>query len=187
MTIPARYTKVAMALHWLIAAMILANLALPTVWENFAPDELVRPMINLHKSFGITLLGLVLLRILWRMTHKPPAFPEHYPRWERRLANITHKLLYVLMLGVPAVGWMMDSAWDKASQFPMHLFGLFEFPRIGAIMALDPATKERLHSLFEEAHSLSGYSLLALIGLHLAGALKHQFIDRERELQRMLP
>jgi cytochrome b561 len=89
------------------------------------------------------------------------------------------------MLVLPLSGWLHDSAWKDAATHPMHWFGLFEWPRIAAIMALPPALKEALHDTFGSVHTAAGYALYALFTLHVAGALKHQWVDRQQELQRM--
>ena len=183
--IEGRYTRIAILLHWLIAILILANLALPTLWENFAPDDAVRPLINLHKSFGISVFGLAAMRLLWRVTHTPPPFPEDYKRWETRLAHVVHISLYLFMFMVPLAGWIMDSAWKDAAKNPIVFYGAIPFPRLAPVMNLDPVTKLSVHNLFELLHGLLAYILLALIVLHIAGAVKHQWIDRRREIQRM--
>jgi cytochrome b561 len=183
---PQRYTRVAVVLHWLIAVMIVTNVVLAWTW-GYLPDADVRPTIDVHKSIGVTVLGLALLRLLWRLSHPAPPFPKLYRPWEVTMSHVVHGLLYLVMLGLPLSGWIMDSAWDKAAANPMHYFGLFEWPRIAPIVRMDPATKKHLHSLFGTGHTLSAYALYALLFLHVAGALKHQFIDRERELQRMWP
>ena len=179
-----RYTRVAIILHWLIAALIAANLVLIWFVDDW-PKDWVRPVIDLHKSFGITVLGLVLLRILWRIGHKPPPLPAAYPAWERRASAVAHVVLYLLILAIPISGWMHDSAWKDAATHPMKLFGVVPWPRIGWITGIDPERKEMLHDVFGDWHTALGYVLYALVALHLAGALKHQFIDREDELQRM--
>ena len=181
-----RYSKPAIALHWLIALFILCNLLLAWIWP-FLPDENVRPAINWHKSIGILVLGLAIMRLLWRFGHRPPAMPTGFQRWEIRLSNITHVLLYMIMFGLPLSGWIMDSAWEKAAQNPMIFMNLFEWPRLGFIMALDPATKETIHDGFGAAHGNLAILLYLLFVLHVAGALKHQFWDKEPELQRMWP
>lgn len=178
-----RYSSIAITLHWLVAIGIIANVALAWIWP-VAPDEQVRPLINLHKSVGITVLGLAILRLLWRLGHRPPALPAYQP-WEVTLSHITHILLYVIIFTMPLTGWIMDSAWDKAAENPMYLFGLFEWPRIGFITAFDPATKKMIHDGFGEAHEIAAKIVYALFVLHVAGALKHQFLDGKRELQRM--
>jgi cytochrome b561 len=180
----ARYTRTAAALHWLLALLLLANVAL-ALSVDLLPDDWVRPAIDSHKSLGITALGLVLLRLLWRASHRPPPLPQDYAVWERRASQAAHALLYLVMLALPLSGWLHDSAWKDAATHPMHWFGLFEWPRIGFIMALPPAVKEGLHDAFGSAHTLAGYALYALLTLHVAGALKHQWLDRQPELQRM--
>jgi cytochrome b561 len=180
----ARYTRTAAALHWLLALLLLVNVALGLSVERL-PDAWVRPVIDTHKSIGITALGLVLLRVLWRASHRPPPLPQAYAVWERRASHATHALLYLVMLALPLSGWLHDSAWKDAATHPMRWFGLFEWPRVSVIMALPPAMKEGLHDAFGTAHTVAGYTLYALLALHVTGALKHQWVDRQQELQRM--
>ena len=149
------------------------------------PDDRVRPVVDTHKSIGITVLGLFLLRLLWRIGHPPPRLPAGYPRWEKIAAHAAHGVLYALMLLLPLSGWMHDSAWSGAATHPMHLFGIVPWPRIGLIEQVEPVHKEALHDLFGNFHIWFGYALYALLALHIGGALKHQFIDRAPELQRM--
>ena len=182
----ARYTKVAIALHWLIATLIGTNVVLAWVWPNVA-DEQVRPLIDAHKSIGVTVLGLAIMRLLWRFTHRPPAYPISYRRWERVLSSLVHGLLYLIMFGLPLTGWIMDSAWKDSATHPMAWFGLFEWPRIAFFQHLEPVLRDRVHDIFGLAHEVWAYALYALYLLHVGGALKHQFFDRERELQRMWP
>lgn len=179
-----RYTNVAIAFHWVIALMIVINVGLAWAWPYVA-DENVRPLINNHKSIGITLLGLVTMRLLWRLTHRPPPLSDHLKSWEKRLAHAAHVALYVIMFALPLSGWIMDSAWEKAADNPNFWFGLFEWPRLAPIMALDPATKKDVHGFFGEMHEVSALILYGLWTLHVAGALKHQFIDKDRELARI--
>ncbi len=183
MNIP-RYTRTAAALHWLLALLILVNVALG-LSVDILPDAWVRPVIDTHKSIGITALGLVLLRMLWRASHPPPPLPQAYATWERTASHAAHVLLYLIMLALPLSGWLHDSAWKDAATHPMHWFGLFEWPRVGFITALPPAVKEGLHDAFGTAHTVAGYALYGLFALHVAGALKHQWVDRQQELQRM--
>ena len=183
---PNRYTNAAIALHWLIAIGIIANVSLAWIWPLLA-DESVRPAIDTHKSIGITVLGLAIMRLLWRLTHQPPALPTGYAKWEVTASHVTHWLLYAIIFAMPLTGWIMDSAWKDAATHPMFLFGLFEWPRIGFIQQLDPVLREQVHSLFGGAHGVIAKILYLLFALHVGGALKHQWIDRERELQRMWP
>jgi cytochrome b561 len=181
-----RYTGVAIALHWLIAVGIVLNVALAWIWPHLA-DESVRPAIDLHKSVGVTILGLAIMRLLWRWTHRPPPLPTGYRLWEVRASHVTHVLLYILLFAMPLSGWIMDSAYKDAAAHPMLWFGLFEWPRLGAIQHLDPVARETIHTGFGAAHVTLSYLLYGLFALHVAGALKHQLLDGEAELQRMLP
>jgi cytochrome b561 len=157
-----KYTRVAMILHWAIALLILANIALglgasllPT---SVLPDADLRFVIDTHKSIGIMVLGLAILRVLWRLTHRPPPLPGVFAGWEK--ASASH---------------------------PMQLFGLVPWPRIGFLMHMDPALKDRLHAQLGTLHTWCGYALYAVLALHILGALKHQWIDRHPVLGRMLP
>ena len=181
-----RYTGVAIAFHWMIALLIVANVVL--IWTvSSLPDTLVRPAIDLHKSFGLTVLALAIMRVLWRLTHRPPPFPRRYTPVERRAAHGAHLLLYVLILGLPISGYIHDSAFAQAAQHPLSLYGLVRFPRIAAIADLPAAQKAHVHAVWFAVHVWLGYALYALFVLHVGGALKHQILDREPELERMLP
>ena len=182
----ARYTRVAMVLHWLVAFLILLNVTL--IWSvNYLPDNWVRPAIDTHKSAGITILGLAVLRVLWRLGNPPPALPASHPRWERISAHGVHIALLLLLFGLPLSGWTQDSAWKNAASFPMQLFYLFPWPRIGFVMNLEPQIREIVYAVAGRTHVVLSYALYALFLLHVGGALKHQFIDRKPELQRMWP
>lgn len=183
MTLPDRYTRPAMVFHWTIAALIVANVVM--IWViSYFPDTWERPVINLHKSIGLTVLGLGLMRILWRVTHAPP--PDlAAPKWQHALAHLAHFALYVVIIGAPLSGWMHDSAFKLAPEHPLTFFGLFEVPRIGWIIATAQPDKERLHDVFYSWHVWFAYALYALFALHVLGALKHQLVDKQRELQRM--
>ena len=186
MTQTGRYTRIAMVLHWLVAALILANVAL--IWSvDLLPDGAVRPVIDTHKSIGITVLGLAVLRLLWRFGHPPPAMPAGFARWERAAAHAAHALLYGVIFALPLSGWLHDSAWNGAASHPMRLFGLFEWPRIAIFNGDSPARRDVLHDQLGAVHTWCGYLLYALLAAHVLGALKHQLLDRQPELQRILP
>ncbi len=186
-----KYTRVAVLLHWSIALLILGNVALgltaALLPDGTLSDEGIRFVIDTHKSIGITVLGLAILRVLWRLTHRPPPLPAEFPAWERAAAHAAHIALYVLIFAMPLTGWLHDSAWVAAASHPMYLFGLFQWPRIGFIMNLDPATKNQLHEQFGALHTACSYALYGVLALHIAGALKHQWIDRHSVLRRMMP
>ena len=181
-----RYTRTAMALHWAIALLIAANVAI--IWSvDAVPDAWVRPMIDTHKSFGITVLGLAAMRVLWRATHPAPPLPASYPGWEKWSAHLVHGALYLLIFCLPLSGWMHDSAWKDAPSHPMFLYGLVPWPRIGWLTAINPADKDYWHDLLGRVHASFAYVLYAMVAAHVLGALKHQLIDRHPEMQRMLP
>lgn len=187
MTVTGKYTRPAVALHWIVAVLIVGNAALGLSFD-YLPDEKIRFAIDTHKSIGITVLGLAVLRALWRATHKPPELPGSMPLWERLFAMCAHWLLYVLIFALPLSGWMHDSAWKDADTHPMNLFGLMPWPRIGVIMEIPPDTKERLHDLFGALHESLSYALYGLLALHVGGALKHAIFDRMPHARRgMLP
>jgi cytochrome b561 len=179
-----KYTNVAVLLHWLIALLIICNITLG-LGSNYVPDVYVRPMIDLHKSIGITVLGLAFIRFFWRFTHRPPPLPVDYKPWEQQAANAAHNVLYVLIFALPLTGWIHDSAWIAAASHPMYLYWVIPWFRLGFITGLDPATKEYVHHLFGQIHTYLGYCLYGVLGLHILGALKHQLIDKHPELQRM--
>ena len=179
-----KYASTAVVLHWLIALCILCNVILG-IGANYVPDEFVRPMIDLHKSIGITVLALVLARIAWRLSHKPPPLPVDYSRLERLTAHSAHALLYVLILLIPITGWIHDSAFSQAAAHPLILFWIIPWFRLGFIVHLNPVIKEQIHGLFGAIHTYLGYVLYGVVGLHIIGALKHQIIDKEPEIERM--
>ncbi len=185
MQLAVRYTRIAIALHWTVALLIAVNVALALSADHL-PDDWVRPVIDAHKSIGITVLGLAVMRLLWRLSHRPPALPRHYPRWERAGAHVVHALLYLVIFALPLSGWLHDSAWKDAASHPMTLFGLVPWPRIGWVTGLEPALREQMHDRFGLLHAWVGYALYALFAVHVAGALKHQWIDGEPEVQRMM-
>ena len=182
----ARYNRTAMVLHWLVASLLLINIVVGLKGES-AEGPGARRIIDMHKSIGLTVLGLVILRILWRLAHKPPPLPRTYPKFEKLGAHAAHIALYAVMFLLPLTGYIHDSAWKGAATHPILLYGLVPFPRIGFIEAMAPDTKEHLHSLFFGWHVWLGYILYGLVALHILGVLKHHAVDHEEELQRMLP
>jgi cytochrome b561 len=180
----SRYTSAAIVLHWLIALLMLLACLIFWFIEDI-PEDYIRPAIDTHKSLGITVLGLAIMRLLWRYTHPAPALPDDLPLWEQLGAKAAHIGLYLLIFLLPLSGWLHDSAWKKAADFPMELFYLVPWPRIPWIMNQPPELKEQLHAIFGIAHEYLGYALYALVFLHIAGAFKHQFLDKKDFLSRM--
>ncbi len=170
-----RYGSVAQVLHWAIVVMLIVQVTLGKVAHEL-PVGLERlVMMARHKSLGITILGLALVRLAWRWIDRPPP-PPPMPRWQSLAARLNHRALYGLLFALPLSGWLMSSAANR----PVSWFGLAQLPDF---VAPDPGLKD----LFEETHELLVNVLFALAGLHVAAALKHQFIDRDGLLQRMLP
>ena len=172
---PTRWNGFAQLLHWLIALLIVGLGILGLVMTDMAPSMDKLKIYALHKSFGITVLMLVGLRLVWRLATKhPPELPG--PAWQRRSASVVHGLLYVMMFVVPLSGWLFNSAANSALQW----FGLFHVP---ALWGADPAMKH----LAREVHEDGFWILAALVGLHVAAALKHHYFDHDETLRRMLP
>ena len=167
-----RYSSVAIAFHWTIAALILVNLAIGLLHDAFKGV----PLMPLHKSIGLTVLVLSIARLGWRLGHPAPALPAGIPGWQRGLAGLTHAALYALMILMPLTGWWFVSAATKKN--PLDWFGLFPIPYL-------PVTAGG--GLTHEAHEILGWAMLALIVLHVGGALKHHLIDRDTILLRMVP
>lgn len=181
-----RYTKTAMILHWVVAVAIAINVVL--VWcVNLFGKGWRQPLIDTHKSIGITILGLVILRLLWRFSNKPPAFPKVYSAGERLVAHVAHIAFYGVLIALPLSGWVRDSAWKMAAQNPMKLYFSIPWPRFEFIMNMDPEVKAMIHPVAGQVHHWLAYVLYALFLLHVCAALKHQWIDRHPELERMLP
>ena len=181
-----KYSKTAIYLHWLIALLMIINVVLG--WTaDLLPESSIRFAIDTHKSIGISVLGLVLLRLLWRFSHQPPPLPQSFHGWELHLAKLGHISLYVLMLAIPISGWLHDSAWKDASTHPMQLFYTMSWPRIGFIQRVEPALKERLHDTFGAIHEWFGIVLIVLFILHVAAVMKHSWLDKKPIIERMLP
>ncbi len=171
----ARYTPVAIALHWLLALMIFGSLGLGTLMADMSFSPLRLKLYNWHKWAGVTILVLSALRLLWRLTHRPPAEPP-MPAWQARAARLAHAGLYLLSFAVPLAGW----AYSSAAGFPIVWFGVLPLPDFV------PADRE-LAEAVKPLHKSLAWALTALIVAHVAAALKHHFVDRDGLLLRMLP
>ena len=180
----SRYGAVAMLLHWVIAAAILSMLALGVVMVRLPPaDPLKFELYQLHKSIGVTVLVLSLLRLGWRLTHPVPPLPVTLRPWEKVLARVTHIAFYGLMIGLPVSGWMMVSASPR--NIPTVVFGAFTLPHLPVLHALP--NKAPVADALKEVHEIGAIAIAVLLALHVAGALKHHFILRDGVLARMLP
>ncbi len=180
-----KYTKPAIILHWLVGVAMLYNLVSMLLLDDNARS---RPFIDLHKSIGITVLGLLIMRALWRAANTPPALPATYKPWERTLSHAVHGLLYLMILGMPLSGWIMNSASlnkNTGQAYGIDLYHIVPWFNLPLFNGMDVATRKGWHEFLGGVHALGGWALLALVVLHIGGALKHQFLDKEKELQRM--
>jgi cytochrome b561 len=175
-----RYGAVAMMLHWLLALALVTMFAVGLYMTSlpFSPQRL--QLYNWHKWAGIVFLLLSVLRLLWRLTHRPPALPDRVaramPGWQMLAYHATHGLLYALFFVVPLVGW----AYSSAAGFPIVLFGMWQLPDF---VPVDKALAE----LIKPWHERAAWLLMLLVAVHVAAALKHQLVDKDGLLQRMLP
>jgi len=219
-----RYTRVAIVLHWSIAAFIVFNLCTGLFMEGW-PPPIKFTAVMLHASSGLTVLALTVARIVWRIANAPPSYPVGMKRWEHHTAHFAHFLLYAAMVLMPLTGWAILSAHSppgsrgalvefatppiaptgvKPGAAPtramtmrpsgppptLKIWNLIPMPKIGPIEAVgrEPggvAPQHELHEEFVAWHSVGGYLLIGLLILHIVGALKHQFIDKQREFARM--
>ncbi|MEM9724043.1 MAG: YceI family protein [Pseudomonadota bacterium] len=185
----ARYTTVAIVLHWAIAAAIIALLAMG-VWaaealkaEDQQTQFLAFQTIQIHKALGLTVLALTLLRIVWRLWRPAPPHPVDMPGWQKAASGASHLLLYAFMLGAPLTGWLMSSASPELKSLPTTWFGLFNVPHL-PLLGFDDAW---LAAISRNAHAvIAGLGALLLI-LHVAAALKHHYVDKDAVLARMTP
>lgn len=182
-----RYTNVAVLLHWLIALMVIGQLAGGFYMHDLPREqaELKFQLYQLHKSFGVSVLFLTLFRIGWRLTHTPPALPEKMAGWERFLARAAHFGFYGLLIALPLVGWAIVSSSPFADSVQTYLFGVIHWPHLPFFEGVENR-KELSHEI-AEIHEYLGFAMIGLIGLHVAAALKHQIIDRDAVLSHMLP
>ena len=161
-----RYTGVAIALHWLIAALIVGQIAFGWYLQSVprkTPDRTI--YVNLHKSTGLTIGLLILVRLAWRLTHKAPPLPDTVPTWERKAARASHLALYACMLIMPSAGYLASNF----SKFGVNFFNAVLLPPWG----LD---ERRLYAMFNTTHVVTSYVFVALIALHVAAALRHLYL-----------
>ncbi|WCM94494.1 cytochrome b [Acidovorax sp. NCPPB 2350] len=177
---PARYGATAIALHWVLGLALVAIFALGLYMTSLPFSPLRLKFYNWHKWAGVAILALSALRLIWRLTHRPPELPDAVqaamPRWQRIAHHGTHHLLYALFFIVPLVGW----AYSSAAGFPVVFLGILPLP---SFVPVSPELAEAI----KPWHEITAYALAALVVLHVAAALKHQIIDRDGLIARMLP
>ncbi|MSU65528.1 MAG: cytochrome b [Opitutus sp.] len=173
--LPTHYTPTAKVLHWLVAGFAFAQLSLGTWMIQIpkSPPGVRASWFNLHKSIGLTLGLVILLRLAWRLTHRAPPLPETIPAWQRTLAKVCHFMLYVCLVVIPLSGYLGSSF----TSYPIKYFG-HTLPQWGWE---SPALKDRC----SQVHLTAIVIFVVLIALHLAAVLKHLFVDRDEIFQRM--
>jgi len=169
------YTRTAIALHWIAAFLIVCNLALGISMINLSLSPLKVRLYGWHKWIGITVFLTAAVRILWRFVHPAPS-PIAMPEWQRRAAAATHAALYVLMFAIPLSGWVYSSATGVSVVY----LGLFPLPDL---VGKDKA----LAGVLWAVHATLNFTLLVLVLVHVGAALRHQYVDRDDILRRMLP
>jgi cytochrome b561 len=173
----AGYTGTAKLLHWLILTLLIVQFVLAWTMPHMRRDTQPETLINLHFSFGMLVLTVAVIRLAWRAGHGEPVPEDGLPPWQLQSARVVHWLLYALLFIVPVLGWI-NASWRG---FPVMLFGLVEFPKLLSTRAAGWGWTGDVHGL------LANYLMLPLVGVHVAAALYHYFIRRDRVLQGMLP
>jgi cytochrome b561 len=178
-----QYNAIAKTFHWLMAFLIACMLLLGWIMtaDTLLDGHGKSVAMHVHESLGMIVLGLGLLRLMWRLITPHPPFPASMPRWERMAAAATHALLYVLLLAMPLVGWMIISTLPHNVLF----FGLFPIPNLPVLPELP--NKKDIRGILENIHGTLAWVIVAFVALHAGAALKHHFIERDDVLLRMTP
>lgn len=176
---PDRYTSVAKALHWTIALVILTLIPAGLIMRNMPFGEAKFLIYQVHKSFGLTVLVLAIVRLAWRLMHRVPPLPDNLKLWERLAARLTHIGFYVIMIGIPLIGWAMVSSAPIG--IPTKIFFLIPVPHVPLPQS------EALYELLLRSHKYMAFATLGLLFLHVGAALKHHFVLLDDVLVRMMP
>ncbi len=181
-----QYGSVAITLHWLIAFAVIVNIALGLYFNDLPrsdPEKFI--LVQLHKSIGLSVLVLSVVRVLWRMVNTVPPLPQSVSPALRVTARTTQFLLYVLIIVIPLSGWALVSSSPLG--LPTLYFGWFHWPHISFLADLPRSAKKLLSHEFGTIHVILAWSAIILVPLHIAGALYHQFVRHDDVLARMLP
>ncbi len=168
--------SLSIGLHWLTFILILSLAMVGLIMTDLPNSPLKIQVYALHKSFGLTVLGLTIIRLVWRLFSITPKITINIPAWQNLIAKLTHGLLYLLLFAMPISGWLYNSA----AGFPLKYFGLFKLPKLSGY---DPDLKQ----LAGDAHGTFFYILALLMLIHTGAALKHHYLDKDNTLTRMLP
>lgn len=185
----------AVGLHWVLAGLLIFMLWLGLTMGDVprggallvfgVPMEKIE-LYQLHKSLGITILLLSVVRLLVRIANPPPALPKTMQRWEVSVSKLTHWAFYVLMLGIPLLGWVLVST-SKFNSVSTILFGAIPWPHIPGLVDLTGAAKTTVNDVAGLLHHRLSWLLIVLIALHVGAALKHHFVDKDGVMARMMP
>ncbi len=196
MSRPYSYSAVAAGLHWATAAAVVAMV--PMGWwmkaaiTSAATQSIAYQVYQVHKSIGFAILALTLVRLAWRLMHRPPSLPEPMPVWEQFAARTTHWAFYTLLIAMPLTGWIFVSAgWSIVYDRPLAVatswFGLFPIPHVAAVAEAGIEVRRAVAMGAMNAHATMAWGGVALAGVHVAAALKHHFLDRDSVLASMIP
>jgi len=179
-----RYGLLAIGFHWTVAVIFLGNLGLGAYMSGLElSDPSLFPLYQLHKSFGISIFLLVILRLTWRLIDAAPAMPSDTARWEKVAAKLTHTGLYAILVAMPLTGWIVVSA--SPFNIPTRIVDVFTVPHIGLFVT--SPDKDLWLGFGEVAHWLLAWSAAAAVFLHVAAALRHHFLLKDNVLRAMLP
>lgn len=170
-----QYGSITRLFHWTIAILVIGMITLGVVMGNIDDKAIRGELYSIHKSFGLLILGLMILRLLWRLNNPTPLLPNHLPSWQKLAAHANHWLLYITLICMPISGLIMSTA----AGYPPKFFNLFT-------VALPIAKNKALSSIAGDIHEILAWVISALIVIHLLGALKHHFIHKDNVLKRML-
>jgi cytochrome b561 len=173
---PLRYGSVAIALHWLVAVVVVVTFPLGVYMADLPQSAHKSELAAVHKWIGVTVFALTGARLAWRLAHRPPPLPAALPQWQRRAAAIAHGGLYALLLAIPLSGWLYSSA----AGVPTVYLDRWRLPGL-------VGENDALAAVLKLAHQTLNFALLALVVVHVAAAVKHHFVDRDGLLARMLP
>ncbi|MEP7246841.1 MAG: cytochrome b [Gammaproteobacteria bacterium] len=171
-----RWGSAAQLLHWAIVALIITQFVLANMSNHLPLGMAKLAVLARHKSVGITILGLAILRLLWRWVNPTPGLPNTLKPYERVLAKLTHVLLYALIFAMPLTGWVMSSARN----FPVSWFNLVQLPDL-------VGPNRPLYDVLHQTHEILAFTLIGVAVLHAAAAIKHHFVLKDDVLRRMLP
>ena len=172
----ARYTHTAITLHWLIALLVFAAFPLGLYMHDLPLSPYKLRLYSYHKWLGVCVMLFAVIRLSWRVSHRPPVLPDNMQGWEKVAAESMHYMLYILLFVIPLSGWLMSSA----KGFQTVLFGVIPLP--------DIINKDKfLGEFLQQVHESFNWILLVMVCAHIAASIKHHFIERDDVLERMLP